>query len=124
MATLPQGLIWGGSSIYMEVDWPAQIQAFTSFLGEIDDPYGYLLLSIGYMGAMGRTMCKNSVYYTKVTEGSDDANPPAPIVPFSTGIPTRIAPMSKVGTGTIKSFADIEGAAKDGARYVSLTLSL
>lgn len=124
MTTVPQKLIWGGSSIYMDVDWPAQLQAFTSFLGKIDDAYGYLLLSIGYMGAMGRIMCKNSVYYTKVAEGSDDANPPAPIAPFSTSIPTRIAPMSKMGTGSIKSFVDIEAAAKDGARYVTPDSSL
>lgn len=119
MSTLPHELIWGGSTIYMENDWPGQLQAFTESLGEKDDPYAYLLLSIGYMGAMGRTMCKNSVYYTKVAEGSGESDPPAPIVPFSTGITTRIEPMSKIGTGSIKSFADIEGAAKDGARFDS-----
>jgi hypothetical protein len=124
MKTLPQELIWGGNTIYMENDWPGQLQAFTEFLGEKDDPYAYLLLSIGYMGAMGRTMCKNSVYYTKVAEGSDESDPPASIVPFSTGIATRIAPMSKIGTGSIKSFAEIEGAAKDGARYSSRGFSL
>jgi hypothetical protein len=119
MATVPQKLIWGGSSIYMDVDWPGQLEQFASFLGNSDDPNGYLLLSMGFMAAAGRIMCKNSAYYTKVEEGSDEANPPAPIVPFTTGIPTRIAPMSKIGFGSIKSFTDVEAAAKDGARYVA-----
>ncbi|KAF1951058.1 FAD-binding domain-containing protein [Byssothecium circinans] len=121
MATLPHARIWGGSSIYMEVDWPAQLREFATFLDEIDDPHGYLLLSIGYMGAMGRIMCKNSVYYTKLAGGCEEANPPLPIVPFSTGIPTRITPMSRLGVGSIKEFADIEAAAKDGARVVYMT---